>query len=221
MDLSEAISFRRDGWIVEEKFDGIRCVVNLCGSPMATGRIFSEGRMKPLRSQTVAQGWHPRLAGTVFDGELLADGGFHVFDLLVFDGQDLRQRPLRERKRWLNSVADWVPGHASTVRSFPDVSAMGSFGEGVVWKRLGAPYGHDWFKAKRRVTVDCVVARVWPNGVAETVGRGKIVDCPPDLKAGQIVECIALKVFASGALRNGWFLRLRDDKAAQTAPAPS
>jgi hypothetical protein len=216
MAFEEAIRFKRDGWIVEEKFDGIRASVSFLRYPErypeATGRIFADGRMKLLRNQDVVEGWHRRLAGCVFDGELLPSGQYHIFDLLVFKGDACFSAPLSERKALLHTIADWLPDHASLVRSFSSVSEMPTFEEGVVWKRLGAPYGHDWFKAKRQVTVDCQVACVLANGVALTVGREKIVGCPGSVKAGDIIECVAFKVFASGALRNGRFLRARPDK---------
>jgi hypothetical protein len=203
MALEEALSFRRDGWIVEEKYDGVRAVVNLLRQPIATGRIFRAGRMQPLRNKG-GTSWYRAAAGCVFDG---GDGRWHFphFDLLALPGGRA------SASLWPQATAALLGGLAA-----PRAAALvyqrrryvilrGLSGNG------SALYGYD-LKAKRVVTVDCVVVRVWPNGVAEVARRGKVTGCPADIRPGDIIYCVAFKVFPSGSLRNGKFVRLRSDK---------
>ncbi len=97
-----------------------------------------------------------------------------VFDVLYWDGRDLRPRPFEERRR----VLEAVPLHPPLLRGeavreegralFTVVCAHGL--EGVVAKRADAPYlpgvrSHRWLKVKARQTEEAVV-------VGFTRGRG-------------------------------------------------
>ena len=97
------------------------------------------------------------------------------FDCLYVDGQDLLERPLRERMAVLDAtVGDLaVPRvrsahHAEAQAFFDDAIARGH--EGVVLKDLAAPYeagrrGAAWVKVKPRHTLDLVVLAVeWGSG---------------------------------------------------------
>src|SRR5262249_19261529 len=93
--------------------------------------------------------------------QLLQDGTgplvYFVFDLLWLDGEDLRERPLDERRELLQSLVSNAPPEIQlSLRiddpdSFLKVAARKGF-EGIVAKRRGAPYrgsrSRDWLKIK-------------------------------------------------------------------------
>jgi ATP-dependent DNA ligase len=160
----------------------------------------------------VTAGWNSRLTGCAFDGELMADGTFWIFDLVQFEGIDIRRESLHERKARLRSLADWFPDQARLVPSFANVRELGEFDEGFVWKKLSSRYGGNWFKCKRTVTVDVEVVALREYGVAETKENGKVRCVPEWVKPGQTIECVAFGVWPSGCLKTGKFLRVRDDK---------
>jgi len=98
------------------------------------------------------------------------------FDLLHLDGEDLIDRPSRER---FDALAETVPGPHRAPRIETDsVEEAGAFlddairrgHEGVMVKALGAPYeagrrGASWLKVKRAHTLDLVVlAAEWGHG---------------------------------------------------------
>jgi bifunctional non-homologous end joining protein LigD len=79
---------------------------------------------------------------------------FYVFDLLWLDGQDLRARPLIERKRLLRSI---IPEQPSVLlyASHIDRNGVEFFRltceqdlEGIVAKLKHGRYGEGWFKIR-------------------------------------------------------------------------
>lgn len=213
MDLEAAMNFRGKGFIVEEKLDGIRAVLSIFNEVSVTGRIIKHGRPSPLKRANALSGqsYHLELKGSVLDGELVSDN-YHIFDVPIFRGMDLRSEPLSSRKKYLASIAEFLPANCRIVRSFNRVSEMGGFSEGLVWKRTDSKYGFGWWKAKRVETIDVIVSRVLDNGVAEVEGKGKVVNVPSAIRPGDTIEVEAFKTFTSGKLRNGRFVRMRDDK---------
>jgi ATP-dependent DNA ligase len=217
IDLECAMNFMHPDFMVEEKLDGIRAMVEIQynGKVSVTGRRWKSlgvlaqlGKCDSLRNQS----YHPELYATCIDGELMPCGTFHAFDIIMQGGCDLSDMPQFKRKDYLNSIADFLPENFKIVRSFASVSEMGGFSEGVVWKNLNSGYGFGWLKAKRVETLDVIVKRILDEGVAEVEGRGKVVGVPESVKPGDMIEVEAFKVFDSGKLRNGKFVRTRDDK---------
>jgi DNA ligase-1 len=97
-----------------------------------------------------------------------------LFDLLHLDGEDLLDRPLRERAAALDSLAPagLRPGatrDAAAARGLLD-DALARGHEGVMVKALDSPYaagrrGGDWLKVKPVHTLDLVVlAAEWGHG---------------------------------------------------------
>jgi bifunctional non-homologous end joining protein LigD len=79
---------------------------------------------------------------------------FYAFDLLGLDGQDLRPRPLIERKRLLRAI---VPHQPSALLYASHVDGRGCEFyrltcdrdlEGIVAKRKHGAYGEGWFKIR-------------------------------------------------------------------------
>lgn len=166
------------GWLSEIKFDGYRLLAFKDGG--AVRLVTRNGldwthRLRPLAAAVAKIS--PRTA--LLDGELVAlqaDGitsfpdlqaalssertetlVFYVFDLLHFEGRDLRSEPLHARKDALRRLPDWngtirfsdhVEGKAGPVRK--QACAMGL--EGIIAKRADSPYragrNADWVKLK-------------------------------------------------------------------------
>ena len=173
-----------DDWLLERKFDGERCIARKHGPDVRlesrtakdlTGtypevcaavagqphrELLLDGEVVAFdREQTSFSRLQRRLGVTRPSPELAATYPvvFCVFDLLVLDGDDLRDRPLRERR---TRLADAVqPGQAlrlseawrgDSQRRF--ARACRSGWEGLIAKRAQAPYvagrSRDWLKLK-------------------------------------------------------------------------
>jgi ATP-dependent DNA ligase len=105
-----------------------------------------------------------------------------LFDLLEIDGEDLKERPLAERRQRLEALAatigaervperpgsmqpgpecrltPWTDDLAVAERWFGDEGWLGE--DGIVAKRIDQPYQpgvRGWIKVKHRKTTDCVV----------------------------------------------------------------
>jgi ATP-dependent DNA ligase len=187
---------RGRGWLYEPKWDGFRgLLAHLpAGVQLLSRRSRPLGRHYP---ELLDLGRHlPQ--DTVVDGEIVAfvDGGldfgalqyrltmdeqrareagagrpvsFVAFDLLRLAGQDMMQRPLKERRRQLERLLREVevPAlHLTPQTDDPGLAARWMEGfvaqgiEGVVAKRADGPYRpgqRDWIKVKSRRSVEAVV----------------------------------------------------------------
>jgi DNA ligase-1 len=196
-----------EGWQVEWKWDGIRAqLVRRGGSTFlwSRGEDLITERFPEVRDASAALG-----DGTVLDGELLAwdarsgvmDFGalqrrigrkrvgakllaevpvvFLAYDLLEHGGEDIRQRPMAERRAALVEV---LPGDVGALRLSPllsaaDWSAYAALREesrerrveGLMLKALDSPYGTGrkrglWWKWKVEPhTVDAVMIYAQPG----------------------------------------------------------
>jgi ATP-dependent DNA ligase len=198
------------GWIYEPKWDGFRCLVTVSQAgvqlisrddrPMVrffpevvatlealpTGSIVADGELVIVHDdrfwfEDLQLRLHPAESRVrKLSGEIPAT--LILFDLLEIDGEDLRQRPLAERRQRLEKLAaeigaDHVPEHAGDLQPGPEVRltpwtddvaiARRWFGDehwlgedGIVAKRIDQPYQpgvRAWVKVKHRETADCVV----------------------------------------------------------------
>jgi bifunctional non-homologous end joining protein LigD len=168
--------FSDDGWIFERKLDGIRCVALRDGGPvrlLSRNDLSLNERYPEVADALEAQ---PQRCFAV-DGEVVAfDGGqtsfarlaqrgrthvpvfFYIFDVLWLDGFDVRDLPLRTRKRLLRGSLrfDARPLRFSAHRNgdgeafFAEACRKGW--EGLVAKRADSPYtdkrSKDWLKLK-------------------------------------------------------------------------
>jgi bifunctional non-homologous end joining protein LigD len=109
----------------------------------------------------------PALQAALSDGAT-DDLIFFAFDLLFAEGQDLRGRPLAERKVRLKTLLDARPSprlryvdHFETAGDAVLRSACRMSLEGIVSKRLDAAYrsgrGEDWLKSKCRAGHEVVI----------------------------------------------------------------
>jgi bifunctional non-homologous end joining protein LigD len=193
--LAKDIPAPAESFVYEVKYDGYRALAAVSG-----GRIAVKSRndldfsarfpwvMPALKQLVVGE--------AVVDGELVAldgkgvsrfqmlgdasaDHRYSVFDLLWLDGQDLRQRPLEERRELLESVmantqpplelAERVGGTEAQALA----EAKKHHWEGLLAKRRGSPYvgtrSTDWLKLKVFGTDELVIAGWTPisNGSPE------------------------------------------------------
>jgi ATP-dependent DNA ligase len=201
---------RGEGWTYEPKWDGFRTIVTLGedGVELESRGDRPMGRYFP-EIVAMLEARHP--GPLVADGELVMSrpGGLSfdelqlrlhpaasrvaklaaeipatliLFDLLEEGGEDLRGRPLEERRRRLATLAarigaeqtpeqlsDLPPGPDLRVtpwtdeiemaeRWFADEAGLGQ--DGIMAKRIDQPYQpgvRGWVKVKHRSTADCVV----------------------------------------------------------------
>ncbi|WP_407114145.1 non-homologous end-joining DNA ligase [Bradyrhizobium sp. LMG 9283] len=173
-------------WVFEDKYDGFRMVSEIRGGRVAlysrNGKIISHSYVE------VAQALESMKGDAVIDGELVAigkDGVSHfqllqnalrheakllycVFDLMFADGEDLRKRPLLERKERLKAI---LPRHrliafsphrkADGKNFFAEAEKKGL--EGIMAKRADSAYASggrtaDWLKVKTAQRQEVVIA---------------------------------------------------------------
>ncbi|MEI6494391.1 MAG: DNA ligase [Verrucomicrobiota bacterium] len=176
----------------------------------------------------------------LLDGEAVGDT-FHVFDLLEVRFTDLRPVPYKARLVELlnllssteQSAIQWVATHSGQEakrRVFNQLREENA--EGVVFKRIGAPYspgrpnsGGDQLKYKfvetASVIVNAINAKrsvaiaVWENGTLVSAGN---VTVPADQLIPQVGDVVEVRYLyampGSGALYQPVYLGARDDIAA-------
>src|SRR5690349_169378 len=174
------------GWVFETKYDGYRILAHVANDAVVLRT--RNGNDFTARAPHVAGTLRTLKHAAILDGELVSPppgrrrgraalaGDFQalqnasragraaklvyfVFDLLHLDGEDLRQRPLRERKRALRALlarldhahvrlGEQLEGQGSAI--FRRACRLGM--EGVIAKRADAPYvagrGASWLKIK-------------------------------------------------------------------------
>ena len=177
--------FSDPDWIFERKLDGVRCIAHRDGSGV---RLLSR-----TDRDMSAQYWEISEAleadpckDFVIDGEVVALDShgisrfgrlqrrgkervaiyLYVFDLLRFEGTDLRELPLRERKQQLrdglrfNDPIRFTPHrNEHGERLFEEACRKGL--EGVIAKRADSPYrtarSRDWLKLKCHAEQELVI----------------------------------------------------------------
>jgi bifunctional non-homologous end joining protein LigD len=178
------------GWVHEIKFDGYRVQARVSGG--ATVLRTRKGLDWTPKFPAIAAACKG-LPDAIIDGEIVAldaNGApdfatlqaalseentgnlvFFVFDLLFAGGEDLRPRPLIERKLRLKKFLVTLPKHRSRLLRYVDhfetggdavlLSACKLSLEGIVSKRLEAPYHsgrtESWTKAKCRAGHEVVI----------------------------------------------------------------
>jgi bifunctional non-homologous end joining protein LigD len=194
------------GWVFERKLDGIRCGVIRAGGAV---RLVSRSgqsmtRTYPELVEALADGG----PDVVADGEVVAFRGavtsferlqgrmgihdpeaarrtgipvyLYLFDLLELDGRDLRERPLRERKRELRRAVRFRGNVRFTPHRVGDGEALLRDAcrrgwEGLIAKRADSPYratrSRDWLKLKCSHEQELVIGG-WtaPKGSRERLG---------------------------------------------------
>ncbi len=183
-DSSWVAEEKLDGWRFAMHFGGDLQRVFLTGRRQSktTGKLSEKGLCAP-------QIWpgHGTIGYTVVDGEVMSPRGFRdiagimnvspakaakrideigppsyrVFDVLIFDGVDVREHSWLERQDILrrlefgNDLITKVPHSRNPLCTYDQIVEDG--GEGVILKNILAPYGEGWIKVKRYSTLDVVI----------------------------------------------------------------
>ncbi len=221
-------------WCAQEKLDGRRVLVRKYGAEIHG--INRKGLLIGLPSPILV-GAHKITSNFILDGECVGDV-LYAFDLLEWDGEDYRTKPYQHRFVTLSSLlnrpdithiefVETATAPANKERLFRHLQAEGR--EGVVFKRLDAPYtpgrpnsGGTQLKHKFYATCSAVVARINDKRSVELRllnGKGWIpcgnVTIPPNFKVpvvGEVVECRFLYAFTeSNSLYQPVYLGPRQD----------
>jgi len=193
--LSKPAAIQEGAYVFEVKYDGYRGIAASSGGKIAF--ISRNGLDLSGRFPEIASALSKIVVGeAVIDGEvvatdskgvshfqeLMAAGVEHhyaVFDLLWLDGEDLRQRPLEERRKLLESVLASAPPVIQIAKrlegSVAEVMAQAIRGglEGVVAKLKGSVYSNrrstDWLKLKVTQSQEVAIIGFSPisNGAAQ------------------------------------------------------
>ena len=239
IDDSQAQALLENGaWVAQPKHDGHRRLVQASDSGL-TG-INRKGLATGLPAAVAAE--LACLAGHapyVLDGELIGEA-YVVFDLLEWEGEDLRSAECSHRLGMLQAVAELLGAacatHVTLTESayatkralYEHVKAQG--GEGLVFKRLSAPYvpgrpnsGGSQLKLKftHRATVVVSAQHATKRSVAMVlrdaaggqvaVGNVTVPTNYPLPPPGALVEVEYLYAFPGGSLFQPQFLGERTD----------
>ena len=230
--LAAALTWKASpDWTFETKADGKRAL-------LTNGELRGRALRYRLPGELPAT-----LASCALDGELVGIT-YYVFDLLEANGQDIRRLPLRERRAALKALQPLFPDWIRPIPTARPGQAGGEYvqavlrdgGEGCVAKSLTAPYGCQWFKAKRLETFDVVVTALASTTRSVSIGQysaaGQLVDCGKvavfslptleSLRTGDVLEIAAQGRTVKGKFREPRFLKGRTDKpAADCVALPS
>jgi len=154
--------FAGDDWLFERKFDGIRLLAYKRGEDV---KLYSRNRLlqdiPPIESAIAAM----PAKELILDGEVTWDrhSGYHVFDILWFDGESTTSLPLEERRSLLAKLTFKPPLQRVDLLADnePWERARRQGWEGVIAKRRGSPYEHrrskHWLKMKIEASQELVV----------------------------------------------------------------
>lgn len=149
-------------WLFERKFDGIRLLGYKRGADV---RLYSRNRLlQDLPAVARAIAGLP-VDEVILDGEMTWDGrsGYHIFDVLWWNGQAVTALPLEDRRALLQTLPFEAPMRRVELvdDEQPWERARREGWEGVIAKRRGSPYEHrrskHWLKMKCEVSQEFVV----------------------------------------------------------------
>ena len=225
-----------DCYVSQEKFDGRRLIIRKLGASIDA--INRKGLLCGLPSPVLLE--VRQIPGDcIIDGEAIGDV-FWTFDILWIHGTDMRPRPYRDRLFALVQIVSPEFGFlklADTARTTVEKLALldrmkREKREGVVFKRLDAPYtpgrpnsGGSQFKYKLYATASFIVNKV--NGKRsvslmlfdghKVVPAGNVT-IPPNHDVpgvGAVEEVRYLYCFRSGSIYQPIFLGKRTDITAE------
>jgi len=152
--------------------------------------------------------------------------GYHVFDMPFYKGQDIRNRPLRERRELLKQLVKELQPFIPIVmlkgivseqaeRLFKEVIAKG--GEGIILKDMRSCYGQGWYKVKKVRTWDVVITGFDPPKQYSKKVGGQVSETAYYLK--NLIGSIRFGMYKGGILKecgtvSGISEKLRRDMSA-------
>jgi bifunctional non-homologous end joining protein LigD len=163
---------QNSAYVMQQKFNGRRMIIRKQDNEIHG--INKKGLIIGL-PETVAKDIQNLPGNFILDGECIGDV-FHAFDLLMFNNQDLRPNPYHQRLTALMNLlmsaqhrfikyatTAFTPNQKVELHSMLWIAKQ----EGVVFKRLDAPYtpdrpnsGGPQLKHKFYATVSCVVSKI-------------------------------------------------------------
>lgn len=223
-------------WGMQEKKNGRRMLLRKEGAVVEG--INRKGLIVSL-PETVAGSSEEIPGDFILDGECIGDT-LHVFDLLVLNSEDLRPKPYYAHGRYMALLnllnARGLTKHIRPLPCFIDALGKAKWletfkeqkAEGVVFKRLDAPYtagcpasGGDQLKYKFYATLSAVVDKVNAHrSVAlrllnhhDWIRVGNVTIPPSDSipKVGAVVEVRYLYAYPNGCLFQPVYLGERTD----------
>lgn len=97
-------------------------------------------------------------------------GDLYIFDLVSFDNEDYRDRPLRERREKLEKILkkynlpDWMKQvkfySTKKWKKLWENKVQDKYWEGLIFKKNDSKYGDKWAKKKREFTMDYICTNV-------------------------------------------------------------
>lgn len=224
-------------WVTETKLDGYRLLARIDGQRVKL--LTRNGHDWTAKFPTLkAEIQKLAVSSAWLDGEIVmlkdgipnfsalqnAIGGvknkeivFFVFDLMYFDGSDLRKVPLWARRKRLATLLEGSGEHLTFSQDFDAppaqvFKAAASIGlEGLVLKRRDAPYEpgrtESWLKAKARLRQELVICGM--------TGRGGNAGEVGSLLLGYYV---GKKLHDAGSVGTGWTSRIARDLWGQLEP---
>ncbi len=217
-ELARLRKFAPDGeqWLHEVKWDGYRLLAAIADGEVklwSRNALAWNDRLPDIVQSLTALG----LRSARLDGELVAlDAYGHsdfnglqqtlageaqlplvyvLFDLPYFEGSDLSQVPLVQRKHLLQELLTHAPSHLAfsthAIGNGADVFRLATEQqlEGIVSKRVDSPYrpgrGDDWLKIKRLESDEfAVVGYTPPKGHRQGLGSLLLARPDPSVKNG-------------------------------------
>jgi bifunctional non-homologous end joining protein LigD len=202
--------FSRRGWLFEPKLDGVRCwALRNSGDVQLVSR--NEKRLNEKYPELVKAFHSQALNSFAVDGEIVAFEGeitsfarlqqrmqlqhpseevrrtvpvyFYAFDLLYLDGRDIRQLPLRERKKLLAAGLNFkdplrLTEHREAEGEAYFREACRKGWEGIIAKNADSAYlsarSRDWLKFKCLNQQEFVIAG-YTDPQGERVGFGALL----------------------------------------------
>ena len=164
-------------YCAERKFDGIRVLLYLDAANNVTAYNRTEA-VRGISRAVINEIKMFRLnAPLMVDGESIGDK-FHIFDLLEIQGLDLRPLPFEQRNAQLAALLNRAPNLTALVPTKTRFSTADKTTllvqmfeeqkEGIVFKKLSAPYrsdrAPDQFKVKFVSEASFIVTEVKPKG---------------------------------------------------------
>lgn len=204
--LIETLPWNDENLIAEEKFDGVRLQLESSGKTNHGWTRLGHDRLIESGYDWLRDWKLP--PGTVLDGELVLPAGssnvedadvgdlvLAVFDVMSFNGVNVMSEPLMSRRSLMrdalptfrgssvspirpNERVKIVEGVVEEKRKFFE-KVLENGGEGVMLKRLNAPYqpgkrSWDWVKVKRYVVVTVLITGDDAPPTLWTVMPGKV-----------------------------------------------
>jgi bifunctional non-homologous end joining protein LigD len=234
LDLGTWISKNPLPALCESKYDGIRVFLFKSGEKLVLsskhGGIYTP-KGSPQVFSRVPEFLHAPNR-MILDGEYVAREakGLFLFDVLQVDDRDIRQKPLRERKKVLHEIlrGTGLEVPATMARTAEKImvlrdEAVNEGREGIVVKNPESGYGqpNSWLKLKKFDTVDCFVigfvetaemartgvARSWSVGVHDE--NGNVVEIG---NVGSMVERVDPRKVKKGSVIEVRFQEVTKDR---------